>query len=211
MSRSLLTTTVLVLIGFGSARAATIASVSGAPAIFGVSDSQHGTVNWTTPAAYTNVAIQARLTGDGAAPITAYLMSQIGPGTTLSHQLATSTLVPTGINDWLTLFTGLTLNAGTHYLVLSGTPNLSTGWAVATDPQVIQLAAGVTTASYIANAASGGVSLYPPAGTFGTLNLTPWQFAVTGDPVPEPAMGTLCGVLLVVGILWRHAVTRTAR
>lgn len=61
---------------------------------------------------------------------TAYLTTRIGPGTTTANQLASVPFSVTGIDTPVltTLFSGLTLGAGTYYLVLSSPPNESAGW-----------------------------------------------------------------------------------
>src|ERR1017187_5354835 len=83
-------------------------------------------VSWTSLQAYSNVSISVRLrtsSPSGAPPpqtSIAYLTSASGPGTTVAKQIATAVVTATSeAYQAYSLFTGLTLPAGTYYLVLA--------------------------------------------------------------------------------------------
>jgi len=72
--------------------------------------------SWTQADAYQNVRVSAELTNSTPLPGSAYLTTQIGPGTTNAEQISAGLFVspPTSTGSTLvTLFTGLTLEPGT--------------------------------------------------------------------------------------------------
>ena len=87
----------------------------------------------------------------------------------------------------MTLFTGLTLTAGTYYLVLgSAGPYVAGGWHDALPNPTIVLGAGVTrNGDYLAN----NLSTYTPASVFrqnAGINSDPFlQYSVATIPEPE--------------------------
>lgn len=182
-----------------SASATTLVSITGTPAVFGVTDQQYGAASWSSPNAHTNVEVKALLSGNGISPISAFLTTQLGPGTTTAHQIAETTFTPNGTNVLATIFSGLSLGSGNYYLVLSGLASSGAGWAEAADPQSIILGPGVTTMSFTSDVLNPA---YAPAGTFAPLLIAPWQFEVAGDPVPEPSPIALTAVPLLV-LIWR--------
>lgn len=180
-------------------------------------------VTWTQPAAYSGVAITANLlTIDGlAAGGTAYLTNSTGPGAANVVPPATFTL-PAGAPETpapITLFSGLTLPAGTYYLTISnGSGNL--GWAYVYGGAAENTAAGVTIGPDLQD--FGALTAYPPAAaTFGTFpvsaggathillfsvttavsidTLSIWGFSV--------AVALLIGSgLILTGKSWVHAI-----
>jgi hypothetical protein len=118
---------------------------------------------------------------------TAYLMTQIGPGTTSAEQLATSTFTaeqqfPTAP---MTLFSGLTLEPGSHYLVLS-LPNIGVDTSC-----VVGIFCKPVTAPEVTLISSGfGLSgAYGPAASFTMTPSLYIETLISGTAVPEP--GTL--------------------
>lgn len=83
---------------------------------------------WSQTDLYSNVSVKAELDGNGTAINgTAYLMTQVGPGTTTANQIASADFAVTALPfgpDLTTLFTGLTLGPGTYYLIITA----SGGW-----------------------------------------------------------------------------------
>jgi hypothetical protein len=121
---------------------------------------------------------------------TAFLTTQIGPGTTSAHQVASAPFTIPGAPPPVTsaikqqLFSGLTLSPGTYYLTLAAP--ISSSWPVwkGTLPgsTAVITAAGVTLgAQYQAGPALGTPTdpTYPPASTFGPLGFD-LNFEVTG-------------------------------
>jgi len=175
---------------------------------------QYLAVSWTSADAYSNVAISFESDNvqgvGGGGPTThagtAYLMTQIGPGTTTAQEIAsTSFIEPVGAGP-LQLFSGLTLNSGTYYLVLAAGQSTAlsgtASWTASTVAPVLQTDSGVTLGS--------DYSTDPP-NAFNTLAFAPsvpffseplnLEFAVTGDPIagaPEPGSWML---LLLAGML----------
>lgn len=83
---------------------------------------------WSLTSTFTNVSITAGLlSGSG---YTAYLMNQIGPGTTVANQVAIASnfSIPTGSTP--PIFTGLTLGPGNYYLVVELPASGATGWTI---------------------------------------------------------------------------------
>ena len=158
-------------------------------------------VSWTSTTAFSNVTISLSLGSSGTASATAYLTTQIGLGTTLANELA-STIFNFPLSDTpsFTIFTGLTLPAGTYYLTLGGLTSGAVGaglWDGTPSPSVAT-DSGVTrnfddypfahTASYLPANISGNT----------TLNL---KYSVAGTAVPEPTttlMLILGGCFLVL-------------
>lgn len=157
---------------------------------------------WSLGNTFDNVTITAEIdpgTGSGLSG-TAYLMTQIGPGTTVADQLGTATFTASGAAftaQLNTLFTGLTLGPGNYYLVLSSPDGL--GWEAADPGASVVTAPGVSLLSLdstFPNPPAG----YAPAGDFSSpLGNNP-EFTVTGSlvsPVPEPGgVALLCTILL---------------
>lgn len=127
------------------------------------------------------------------ATVTAYLTTQIGPGTNASHNVVPSVVVnaPGGINT-LTLFSGLTLAPG-NYWVSFQPSNVQTGPAGGGAP-TDTVGPGVTSLGVFT--LTGGA----PAGTTGPP-LGAFRFNVTGDQVaaavPEPSTWMMLGGGLV--------------
>jgi hypothetical protein len=178
--------------------------VSNAPTIGGSPDAIIAQP-WTTSLNYQNVSISAEIGGTGS--ITAYLTNLIGPTATVANDVTSPVTVSSlALPHGLTLlFSGLSLPAGTYYLVLSGPTGTSPGWISGT---TTTLGAGVTTTTeYCSNNLGTGCladnPAFPPGSTFAhdTLNM---DITVTGDSsAPEPFSWVLVSVGLA-GLIWRR-------
>jgi uncharacterized protein (TIGR03382 family) len=163
--------------------------------------------SWSQSIGYTGVSISAVLAsapGSGDTAGLAYLMNQIGPGTDASNEVAApqpivlSAGTPAG---WVSLFTGLDLEAGDYYLVIR---NYGVG-PDAGAPLVIWDQGG-TSSSDVTTQLGTGVSQpaqpyqlacclgYAPSGSYspGGGKFVAGLFSVTGEAVPEPAVPALC-------------------
>jgi hypothetical protein len=161
-----------------------------------------GVVEWNFSQALSGVNIEIPVTymslvKDPEQPqVTVLLMNQIGPGTTAANIVADTVLNASGNFDptitvpYLTLFSGLSLGAGNHYLVLypSNSGSFWQGFAAAPvtlDPRVLSLTYGFVDSSH-------GVfdAAFQPASTFDALTGANLGIRVTVEEdstVPEPA------------------------
>lgn len=210
----------LLLVSFAFARPAeadsVVVSVSNGNPVAGgieVASTEYAQESWTQNAGYTNVTISAWLfspigpNGFLTEPGTAYLTSSV-PG---APELVQTFVFPTppilsADAVSLTLFSGLTLPAGTYFLTLASTDLQGGGWADCFEqpsipPCTITLANGVS----LANASYSHASLLDPAnpplsGFISTVPDQQFMFAVTGVATPEPgSLVLLCFGCLVLG------------
>jgi hypothetical protein len=186
--------------------AATIISVRGVPSSGGLvveSGVQELATSWSSSESYSDVAITANLYGSaGTAYVRAYLMTGIGPGTTVNQQIAFSTIPVLNIGNY-TLFSDLSLPAGSYYLVLSTVmPFPSAVWRFVVSDEVITTDPSTTFTGYFDACGASPCDVYPPAGTFRGPDFgQPLIFDVSGTPVPEPAMTlTLVVAAFVVAV-----------
>ena len=168
-------------------------------------------VSWTSTTAFNNVTISLSLGSSGTASATAYLTTQIGPGTTVADEVASTMFTfPLSDTSSFTIFTGLTLPGGTYYLTLGGLTSGAVGaglWDGTPSPNVATDSGVTRNADNYPFARSAS---YLPANISGntTLNL---KFSVVETAVPEPTttlMFILGGCFLV---LVRRRLTNRCR
>jgi len=190
---------VLILAAALPAAADTIVSVTGTNA-FGETNLNY--VSWTQTGGFSNVSIAADLfVSSGTVPTNAYLTTQVGAGTTVAQQVAATSLsISNTVPALTTLFTGLTLNPGTYYLVINPTgPNAGNlEWQALNNPAVVVTANGVTLNPQ--GAFFGVVPAYPPSAAFGGKgNRFAFSVAGTLGIFGVPALST--GAMVVTGVL----------
>lgn len=198
---------VLVVV-FPAAASIIIDRASGSPA-GAIGDLQY--VSWTQSSTFTNVSVSATLVNANPVVVTvpppatgtAYLMNQVGPGTTSANEVTSpfSLSVPSTTLSSISLFSGLTLNSGTYFLVIS--PNdLYLAWGY--DGSAVTTTAGGVTANRD-GFRNGPPALYPPATGFSQKGQQ-LLFSVTGDSgqIPEPATAGLVLAALCGLALWRR-------
>jgi uncharacterized repeat protein (TIGR01451 family) len=135
----------LILLGFSLAASAgltTIVDTTGgsstlSPYIGGTNgDLTQGEIvgmTWTQTSSYANVniAVSVRSIDPNHPNVTAYLTTAVGPSATAADVVATATVAAppntAPIYPLVTFFSGLSLPAGTYYLILAGDPNAVQG------------------------------------------------------------------------------------
>ncbi|MGD0871638.1 MAG: PEP-CTERM sorting domain-containing protein [Bryobacteraceae bacterium] len=149
---------------------------------------------WTQTGTYSSVTIGADLATNGISQGngTAYLMTQLGPGTTIADEVASFSIVnlPTSccaLNTMTPLFSGLTLGPGTYFLLID--PQTTLYWTVASSPSQT-LGSGVTQGSDVALSGSRDPG-FPPDSPYAATAYNA-IFSVSGTPVtggstPEPS------------------------
>jgi len=174
---------------------------------------QSGVVQFTTTG-FTGGTISVTLDGVGSAQtITAWITNAIGAGTTVSNVLNSTTFSgPASANGVVeSVFTGLTLGAGTYYLTLSalGQSN-STGWVTSLDfdSMVTQAPGNTYDGSSACASGFGNNNNFPPSYLFGKAPFD-FAFSITGTPVAQtplpgalPLFATGLGALGLLG--WRR-------
>jgi hypothetical protein len=203
----------LVALSLGWALGGLVNNVSAQGTIFSTLTDQRGYAGsrgfpvvsgWSQSSTLANVSIAANLDGGGGTVSgTAWLTTQIGPGTTIANEIAHcdfSVTSPVFEPELTTLFSGLTLGPGSYYLVL--TSSGGGGWEVASSfIPIMASGIGVTSRS---GRSFFSVAAYPPATSFFPERASDFtdeyfQYAVT--VVPEPGVVTLyllgCGAIMV--------------
>jgi hypothetical protein len=192
--------------------AADIVSVTGTtdPADFiSIAPFQTLEASWTASSAYSNVSIAAEVgcsvlgmpcavgATSGVPDLTAWLTTAVGPSETVANVIATYTFPPGKGPELDTVFSGLTLGAGTYYLVF-GDGSVTTYWlgGEGDTAKTLVTGPGVTFngEGFKNNASDGGLNVAnPPASIFISYDAG-LHFQVTGDPVastPEPGFGPI--------------------
>lgn len=207
----LLLTTILA----ASAQAGTLLEVGpGGPAVFAsapIGLTAAYASGFTLDQTYTNVQIDAIIgtTGRSYPAGEAYLTTNIGPTATVadeidSRSIAFPVIATLTSGSFVSIFSGLTLDAGTYYLVIK-TPEGNS-----TDPIGMALGTAVTTApgiSFVGDYGRVPAAVYGPSSAFGEYTSSNYRIRVSGDPaVPEPATMALTGAaLLAAGLLRRRS------
>jgi hypothetical protein len=170
-----------------------------------VNATQYNLVRFTLGGSYSNVAMAASLTSITAGRSgTAFLMNQVGPGTTVANQLATTSfnfaVVANASTDvsYVNLFSGLNLGPGNYFLVFASSNTVADSF--------ITLGTGVSYTTALGTSVgapqfSSGANInagYAPASTWTNSGLGNRFFTVDGTPaganaVPEPATILLLG------------------
>jgi hypothetical protein len=200
----------MILLSAGLASAGTIVSVAGTPGtgyfLGGSGPDQVLVSSWTQTGSYMNVSISAELGNSsnygnsGGDAISVYLTNQIGPGTTVANQIASTSVSPATVDETDTLFTGLSLGAGTYYLVL-GAPGQFAEW-YGTGSPTVTTDSGVTGNfdSFADKPSNTPNDSFPPASNFDSNpadNNNNLLMTVTGNAVsaaPEPSTIVLAGL-----------------
>ena len=174
---------------------------------------------WTTTASFEQVLISATVGGyslspdETFGPISAYLMTQIGPGTTTLEQVAATSFTPDSIEETHTFFSGLSLLAGSYFLVMTGPATTNNQYWVAEVPSTLAEDPSVTQVFYEVSATQGAGSTYAPASTFEDdsidLQIGEIGFLVTVASVPEPSSFGLVFVgVLPFSLAWLKKTNR---
>jgi PEP-CTERM motif-containing protein len=194
MKYAILITGILASIGSAVATPITIVSDTGPTQGQAVLSTAAGEA-WTETGTYSNVTITFLLNGgvtfNGTG--TAYLMNQIGPGTTAANEVATPFAItaPVATSSFITLFSGLNLGPGTYFLLVDGANASTPVGASGTGSPTYTEDSGVGSVHEVI--VSGTEAAFAPASTFST-STNALFFTVTGtagaaSSAPEP--GTL--------------------
>jgi hypothetical protein len=193
--KCLVTFLIVLVAGSASAQSTIVSTISGGSG-FATLDNYAVASGWSETAAYNNVTITALINGGGETITgTAYLMTQIGPGTTVADQVATANFSATSGGyppASVTLFNGLTLQPGDYYLVLSDFGESGGGWEIAQFVATTTTAPGVSILNYYDTFPNSQNTAFPPDSQFSPLT-SPYQnqleYSVTGTlVVPEPSV-----------------------
>ena len=205
-----------------SATATTVVATTGSAIPLGLCDATGGAsgnmaqgyvtaVGWSQTQGYSNVTIGAALDDfAGSHPnFTAYLTTQIGPGTSATQEIASASVVGPNVanptTSLTTIFTGLTVGPGTYYLTIYGDVNAGLVglpplpgdcWTYTTSPTTT-LDTGVTL--LLGNGEAAGVAAYPPASAIPASGgqSFPLLFQVTGTPVTPPSLSKSFGSIAI--------------
>jgi hypothetical protein len=176
-------------------------------------------VSWTATSPFTDISIFLEIQGppSGIPPVTAwaYLTTSVGPGTTTADQVAAASFTLPTTSSLVPVLSGLSLGAGTYYLVVQGNPDyvVENGitntfggtWNATSSPTVLTDPSVSLNPRLIGPTPVGG---YPPANQFLFLGGS-LQYAVTGYAVPEPSALSLLGIIgLPVFLFFRWKVKR---
>ena len=153
---------------------------------------------------YSNVEISPDLIGNFGG--TAYLMTQIGVGTTVADQIATSSFTSSDVSfgTFQAVFRDVTIGAGTYFVVLSTSElNPLQGLGETNSPAVVADFGASTDGILYGTPYGSSSGGYAPARTFSIVSggAGPYapEFIVTGDAaVPEPATWTLFGFVTLL-------------
>ena len=175
------------------ARAAAVMElIPGGDVMFATSDGIAYAMSWTFTADQADVDISGFFGGSGDGR--AYLMRNVGTGTTIASEIASFDFTPSNPNGGsVSLFNNLALVAGTYFLVIEGRSASELEWYVADDANFegdIEF-----NAAYVAVRDPS----YAPGSMFSSDDVG-YAMTVTGNAVPEPASASLAlaGAALLV-------------
>lgn len=205
--------TVALLAASSNLYATTIVSVTGGPSGIGagIFPTQTVAISFTVGQFYSNVSIRPDLIGTNSNfSGIAYLTNQIGSGTTLLNQIASSPFTYQGA-PFQPVIQNVSLNPGTYFLVLSAiTTSIPQGWSTSIAPvTVTDVGASTPFGTYF----SSGTNAFAPSNQFDFLSTfngstTTPRFIVTSDsPVPEPASWILTSSAFFLLIRWGSRAT----
>lgn len=201
---------VILLLIAVAAPAATVYDVTG-PSPFGFANQTVLVEAWSQTSLYNNVTITAPLEDNSSGgPIagvegTVYLTNKIGPGTTAANLVAPPVNISGLTNTFTvrTLFTGLTLGAGTYYLTFKSTNSNPLSMSVeGSSTPVVTVGAGVSEAGADGQIASDpfppatAVTLTTPGNLF--VNVSGTLIANPGVPAISPWMLSVLALALAV-------------
>jgi hypothetical protein len=155
-------------------------------------------VSWSSTAAFTKVTISIALQGNSGATGVAYLTTRIGSGTTTDNQTASASFTFPATSSLTPIFSGLSLGAGTYFLIVQQTATGSTGngvWQGTTSPTMTAATFVTANGEYWYN---GSFPSYVPASSFGVGSTTFYEYTVVS--VPEPSIAWL--ILLGGGFIF---------
>ncbi len=170
-------------------------------------------ISFTTTSDFTNVTVSALISSaDFVSPGsgTVYLTNSIGAGTTaaaneIAHISLTNVPRINVASPLTPLFSGLTLTAGTYYLIDasdSGSPGI--GWGASSSPTETT-GPGTTIGSEAFATALAG---YSPASDFSSAS-DPFVFSITADAVVAPEPGS--AAVFATAMMALLAVVRRSR
>jgi hypothetical protein len=146
-------------------------------------------VGWTQADTFAAVSVSAKVGANGAANQTgrAYLTTQIGPGTIVANEIASTNFIFPVEAANLVLFSGLILPPGSYYLSIIGdSTNRACCWAGGGTTNVIT---GTTVTCLGGFGAAGGVvSNYFPASPVYVDSPIPPMLTVGGTDMNHPAL-----------------------
>jgi hypothetical protein len=144
-------------------------------------------VGWTQADTYSDVSVSAKLAAGGADQTgRAYLTTQIGLGTSVANEIASTNFSFPPQSTNLTLFSGLQLSGGSYYLSIIGdSPTVGSQWEIgyATNADT---GTGVTPLGAFGTA--GGVNSYFPASPPSSEGFVAVEFTVQGTDLTHPAL-----------------------
>jgi hypothetical protein len=164
--------------------------------------------SWTQTGTFSGVTIQAELfgTSSGTATGNAYLMTQVGSGTTSSQQIgATSSISVSNTSPSLvTMFSNLTLGPGAYYVVVANTSEGQSqlAWAGYCCTLTTEVGPGVTVPDRSDGYATT-IAAYPPASSNFSTKTNAYFFSATGilgavSPVPTLSTWAMLATALLL-------------